>query len=153
METVWLLSRNTGNVTHTAEYHNAKYLKSYRDFSGTMVLSKQRIQNVYKAWGRWCPGSGATKSKYTEFTDEWCRILHHNSFYQYHLQRAEHLYTEWSHQAYTILWRLQPRIHILCGILFTDDGQFTWNGIIDTRNLHSWAQENPHQQTKGHFQL
>jgi len=62
-------------------------------------------------------------------------------------------FTRWSRQTCTTLWSLQPWLQILHDMLFTAEAQFTHNGITNIRNLHSLVQENPQQQTQGHFQL
>jgi hypothetical protein len=84
-------------------------------------------------------------------TQVW-RILHHDGLYPYHLQRVQHLlpgdhatrvrYCEW----------LQPRLHNLHDILFTDEAQFTRDVTTNTRNSHSWAYENSREVAECHFQ-
>jgi hypothetical protein len=37
-------------------------------------------------------------------------------------------------------------------ILFSDEAQFTHDGITNTRNLHSWAHESPHKLAECNFQ-
>jgi hypothetical protein len=74
--------------------------------------------------------------------------MHHDGFYLYHLWRVQHLllgdntyhvrFCEWP----------QPWLHIL----FPDEAQFNWDGITNTRNLHSWAHKNPHEIAECHFQ-
>jgi hypothetical protein len=48
--------------------------------------------------------------------------------------------------------RLQPWLYIVHGIVFTDETQFTWDGIIKKRNSRSQAHENPHEVAEFNFQ-
>jgi len=41
---------------------------------------------------------------------------------------------------------------LLSVILFTDEASFTWDGINNTRNLHTWSHDNPHETRVTHFQ-
>jgi len=48
-------------------------------------------------------------------------------------------------------WVVANRRVVNC-ILFTDEAQFTRNGINNLKHLHHWATENPHNTTENHFQ-
>lgn len=55
-------------------------------------------------------------------------------------------------------WLLQKDIEdytFLEKILFTDEAQFSKNGIINLHNLHSWSEQNPHtaRQTRSQFRF
>ena len=41
---------------------------------------------------------------------------------------------------------------MLSVILFTDEASFTRDGINNTRNLHTWSHDNPHETRVTHFQ-
>jgi hypothetical protein len=84
-------------------------------------------------------------------TQVW-RILHHNGFYPCHIQRVQLLLLG-DHANYVWFCELlQLWIHILCDILFMNETQFTPEGITNTRILHSWVHENPHEVAECHNQ-
>lgn len=77
-------------------------------------------------------------------TNVW-RILHHNGLYPYHLQKVQHLLPgDLENRVRYCQW-LQNNLEIIPHILFTDEAQFTRNGINNTRNSHIWADQNPHE--------
>ena len=41
---------------------------------------------------------------------------------------------------------------LLSVILFTDEGSFTRDGINNSRNVHTWSHENPHETRVTNFQ-
>jgi hypothetical protein len=68
------------------------------------------------------------------------------NFAPHHMQRAKHLLLD----DHANRVGFQPQI--LPDILFMDEARFPWDGIKNTRNSHTWAQENSHQLTTCHFQ-
>lgn len=77
------------------------------------------------------------------------RIIHDAGLYPYHFQRVQPLYPgdrerrrEYCH------WFLnQPRVNLRnfgWNVLFTDESEFTRNGINNLHNRHLYAEENPH---------
>jgi hypothetical protein len=48
--------------------------------------------------------------------------------------------------------KMQEDANFLSKIIWTDEAKFTREGIINRRNLHHWAQENPHAVREAHFQ-
>ena len=73
------------------------------------------------------------------------RILHNDGFYLYHLQRIQHFLPGDHIRCAQFFEWLQTQLQILPVFLFTDEAKFTSDSITNTRSLHSWAQENPHQ--------
>lgn len=84
-------------------------------------------------------------------TQVW-RILHHDGLYPYHTQRVQHLLPDDSaHRVRYCQW-LQNNLEVIPRILFTDEAQFTRDGINNTRNSHTWAHQNPHNVIVGNHQ-
>lgn len=77
------------------------------------------------------------------------RILHEYSLYPYHIQRIQGLlpqdfprrleFSRW------ILRKCTTHPNFLSRILFTDEAQFTRDGVVNFHNVHVWAEENPHE--------
>lgn len=77
------------------------------------------------------------------------RIIHDAGYYPYHLQRVQALYPGDRYLRLDFChWFLdQPRHgfeNFGYGVLFTDESQFTRNGINNFHNRHLWDIENPH---------
>jgi hypothetical protein len=83
-------------------------------------------------------------------TQVW-RIFHHDGFYPHHLQRVQHLLLADEANCVQFHEWLQPQLHILHNILFTDDAQFTWDSTTNTRNSLSWAYKNPYVVAEHHW--
>lgn len=76
------------------------------------------------------------------------RVLHENSLYPYHVQRVQGLlpqdfprrlqFSRW------ILDKCERNRNFLSRILFTDEAQFSRDGVVNFHNVHVWAVENPH---------
>lgn len=76
------------------------------------------------------------------------RVLHENMLYPYHIQRVQGLlprdfpqrlqFSRW------ILRKCTVDPEFLSRILFTDEAQFTRDGVVNYHNVHIWALENPH---------
>lgn len=85
------------------------------------------------------------------------RILHGNNLYPYHVQRVQALYDgDRERRMDYCRWFLnQPRFryeNFAWNILFTDEAQFTRDGITNFHNQHFWEPENPHAIVEGHHQ-
>jgi len=73
------------------------------------------------------------------------RTLHEEDLYPYHDQRVQHL-EPGDHAQHMDLCRWKPaHPELLSVILFTDEASFTRDGINNSRNVHKWSQENPHE--------
>lgn len=77
------------------------------------------------------------------------RIIHDAGFYPYHLQRVQALYDGDRHRRLDFCnWFLnQPgfgNTNFGWNVLFTDESEFTRNGINNFHNLHLYAFDNPH---------
>ncbi|XP_026681439.1 uncharacterized protein LOC103512048 [Diaphorina citri] len=76
------------------------------------------------------------------------RTLHENLFYPYHLQRVQGLlerdfgprlqFSRW------VLVQIATVLNFVSSILFTDEANFSRDGITNFHNNHIWAMENPH---------
>lgn len=77
-------------------------------------------------------------------------IIHRAGYYPYHLQRVQALYAgDRERRLFFCHWFLeQPRrvlyTNFAWSVLFTDEAEFTRNGINNFHNQHLWALENPH---------
>lgn len=77
------------------------------------------------------------------------RIIKNAGYYPYHLQRVQALYPgDKIHRLNFCRWVLnQPQMgneNFAMNILFTDESEFTRNGINNFHNRHLWDIENPH---------
>lgn len=77
------------------------------------------------------------------------RVIHDAGYYPYHLQRVQALYPgDRIPRLNFCRWFLnQPQIgnqNFAWNILFTDESEFTRNGINNFHNRHLWDLENPH---------
>lgn len=85
------------------------------------------------------------------------RIINRNDFYPYHLQRVQVLhpndpqlridFCQWYLNQHDII----PNFG--WNVLFTDESQFTRDGINNFHNQHHWALENPHEVIMGSHQV
>lgn len=83
------------------------------------------------------------------------RILNAEGLYPYHLQRVQALYP--GDQARRIAfcrWFLRHELHpnFTWCILFTDESEFTRDGINNFHNQHIWDYENPHATVQSRLQ-
>lgn len=80
------------------------------------------------------------------------RTLNNNNLYPYHLQKIQHLQPgDNDHRLEYCNWLVNHR-QLFKYILFTDESQFTRDGINNLRNQHSWAEVNPHATIARNFQ-
>lgn len=81
------------------------------------------------------------------------RRLKKNNLYPYHVQEVQRLQVgdEVPRLAFS-RWILQNN-RILHRCLFTDEAQFTRDGINNSRNAHVWAQQNPFAIKQTHSQI
>lgn len=84
------------------------------------------------------------------------KVLREQQLYPYHIQKVQALkatdyeprviFSEW------FLGRCNQDAMFLNKVLFTDEAGFTRDGIINFRNMHEWAEDNPHAVVERHHQ-
>src|SRR5207253_9767988 len=82
------------------------------------------------------------------------RILHAHKFHPYHSHRHQALedrdynvreaYCTW------LLTAIDRDPNFLSRILWSDEAQFSRDGVVNTHNMHYWADENPRWLSKQH---
>ncbi|XP_023311933.1 uncharacterized protein LOC111692257 [Anoplophora glabripennis] len=80
------------------------------------------------------------------------RTLNKNLLYPYHLQRVQHLEPEDFPRRVEFCQWLNNNRNLYRYILFTDESQFTRDGINNTHNMHQWSDVNPHATVESNFQ-
>lgn len=76
------------------------------------------------------------------------RVLREQQLHPYHPQKVQALHpTDFAPRLVFSEWLVQcclrdPQFH--AAILFTDEACFTRDGVVNSRNSHVWADENPH---------
>ena len=80
------------------------------------------------------------------------RTLHEKDLYPYHDQRVEHLEPGDHAQHFDLCHCITAHPELLSAILFTDEASFTRDGINNSRNVHMWSHENPHETRVINFQ-
>jgi len=79
------------------------------------------------------------------------RTLHEEDLYPYHDQRV-HLEPGNHAQRMDLCRWITAHPELLSVILFTDEESFTRDGINNSRNVHTWSRENPHETRVTNFQ-
>lgn len=80
------------------------------------------------------------------------RILNNNNLYPFHKQKIQHLHPgDDVHRLEYCNW-ISTHRRLYKYILFTDESQFTRDGINNLRNQHTWAEVNPHTTIERNFQ-
>ena len=80
------------------------------------------------------------------------RTLHAERMYPYHVQRVQHLGPGDFAQRLEICKWLNGSRQLHRYFLFTDEAQFSGDGVNNTHNS-VWADENPHTTVESNFQL
>ena len=80
------------------------------------------------------------------------RTLHEEDLYPYHDQRVQHLEPGDHVQRMDLCRWITAHPELLSVILFTDEASFTRDGINNSRNVHTWSHENPHETRVTNFQ-
>jgi hypothetical protein len=80
------------------------------------------------------------------------RSLHEEGFYPFHHQTVQHLEPGDHAQRLNLCHWIQAHPEMLGVILFTDEATFTRDGINNSRNVHTWSRDNPHETTVTNFQ-
>jgi len=81
-----------------------------------------------------------------------CRTLREEDLYPYHDQRVQHLEPGDHAQRMDLCRWITAHPELLSIILFTDEVSFTQDGINNSRNVHTWSHENPHETCVTNFQ-
>lgn len=80
------------------------------------------------------------------------RTLHFHGLYPFHLQRVQHLHPgDEARRLEFCRWVIANR-RVIPSILFTDEANFTRDGINNSRNSHRWSEENPHATVETNYQ-
>jgi hypothetical protein len=80
------------------------------------------------------------------------RTLNENRLHPYHLQKVQHLQRGYPTRCLHFCNWLSKNRHLYLYILFSDEAQFTQNGINNTCNSHVWAELNCHPTMETNFQ-
>jgi hypothetical protein len=85
------------------------------------------------------------------------RILHRNKFHPFKVHCHQGLeprdypvrldFCNW------LLLNIEADEHFLMNILWSDESQFTRDGVVNTHNAHYWSVENPHWLRETHHQV
>ena len=73
------------------------------------------------------------------------RTLHEEDLYPHYDQRVQHLEPGDHAQRMDLCRCITAHPELLSVILFTDEVSFTRDGINNSRNVHTWSHENPHE--------
>jgi hypothetical protein len=73
------------------------------------------------------------------------RTLHEEDFYAFHHQTVQHLEPGDHVQHLHLCHWIQSHAKLLSLILFTDEESFTRDGVNNSRNVHTWSNDNPHE--------
>lgn len=88
-------------------------------------------------------------------TSVW-RILREQQLYSFHVTPVQDLLPQdYNNRKEFCQWLVRQKSvdrNFLKRILVTDESCFTRNGVVNFRNTHIWAEENPHEVAVTHFQ-
>ena len=79
------------------------------------------------------------------------RALHEEDYYPYHDQLVQHLEPGDHAKCMDFCRWIQANPEMLGVILFTDEASFTRDGVNNSRNVHTWSQDNPHETNCNHL--
>jgi len=80
------------------------------------------------------------------------RTLHEEDLYPYHDQRVQHLEQGDHAQRMDLCNWIKAHPELLSIILFSDEASFTWDGVNNLRNVHTWSHDNPYETSVTSFQ-
>jgi len=80
------------------------------------------------------------------------RTLHEEDLHIYHDHRVQHLEPADPARRMDFCHWITAHPQLLSVILFTDEASFTRYGINNSRNLHTWSHDNPHETSVTKFQ-
>jgi len=73
------------------------------------------------------------------------RTLHEENLHPYHDHRVQHLEPGDPAKRMDLCHWITAHPKLLSVILFTDEASFTRDGINNSRNVHTWSHDNPHE--------
>ena len=80
------------------------------------------------------------------------RTLHDEDLYPYHDQRVQHLEPGDRAQRMDLCQWIKAHPELLSVFLFTDEASFMRDGVNNSRNMHTWSHDNPHETSVTNFQ-
>jgi len=80
------------------------------------------------------------------------RTLHEEYLYPYHDQKVQHLEPGDHAQRMDLCHCIKAHPELLSVILFSDAASFTWDGVNNLRNVHTWSHNNPHGTSVTNFE-
>ena len=80
------------------------------------------------------------------------RTLHEENLRPYHDHRVQHLEPGDPVQCMDFCQWIISHPQLLSVILFTGKESFTWGSINNSRNVHTWSHDNPHETSVTKFQ-
>ena len=80
------------------------------------------------------------------------RTLHEEDLHPYHDHRVQHLEPGDSAQRMDLCHWVTSHTQLLSVILFTDEASFAREDINNSRNLHTWSHDKPHETSVTKFQ-
>lgn len=84
-------------------------------------------------------------------------VLHEQLLYPFKVQKVQELHPrDYDKRVQCARWFLHKEVEtldFLKRVLFTDETTFTREGIVNKKNNHFWAQENPHEIRQQNFQM
>jgi len=80
------------------------------------------------------------------------RTLHKEDLHPYHHHRLQHLEPGDPAQRMDLYHWITAHPQLLSVILFTDEASFTRDGINNSRDVHTWSHDNPHETSVTKFQ-
>ena len=84
-------------------------------------------------------------------TQVW-RTLYEENLHPYHDHRVQHLEPGDPAQRMDLCHCIRAHPQLLSVILFTDEVSFPRDGINNSRNVHTWSHDNPHETSVTKFQ-
>ena len=78
--------------------------------------------------------------------------LHEEDLHPYHDHGVQHLEPGDPAQCMDFCHWITTHPQLLSAILFTDEASFTHDGINNSRNVHTWSHDNPHETSVTKFQ-
>jgi len=73
------------------------------------------------------------------------RTLHGENLHPYHDRRVQHLEPEDPAQRMDLCHWITAHPQLLSVILFADEASFTRDGTNNSRSVHTWSHDNPHE--------
>lgn len=134
--------RETGTLPSISTHHN-RPAQNYVNMEETIIVDTQRSPGV---------SIRRLSKRFVVSQSMVWRILCNNNMSPYHKQKVQNIQpTDPPLRLEFCNWLIMNRqLHRF--ILFTDEAQFTRDGINNLRNQHTWAEDNPHSTIERNFQ-